>query len=317
LFNILASILILSLCFLLSIFIGPSSLSITDWQTSQIIWDIRIPRALLALAVGAGLGLAGAITQALFRNPLADPSLLGVSSGAALAVALVILMDSAWLSIELLGIPMAAFGGALLSCYLLMSLSRQISFSTISNLLLCGIALNALSAALIGLCIYLASDTQLRTFTFWTLGSVASANMQFVLLMFLVLLGVFILIYPLKGSINALSLGEDVAQHIGINVSRLKIKMVACVALLCGVSVAFCGMIGFISLVAPQIVRLVFGSDQKNVLVFSMLLGGFFLLVADTLARTLAFPAEMPVGIFTSLIGAPYFLYLLKRKSRV
>jgi iron complex transport system permease protein len=108
-----------------------------------------------------------------------------------------------------------------------------------------------------------------------------------------------------------------VAQHIGINVSRLKIKMVACVALLCGVSVAFCGMIGFISLVAPQIVRLVFGSDQKNVLVFSMLLGGFFLLVADTLARTLAFPAEMPVGIFTSLIGAPYFLYLLKRKSRV
>jgi iron complex transport system permease protein len=307
----------LSVCFLLSIFIGPSSLSITDWQTSQIIWDIRIPRALLALAVGAGLGLAGAITQALFRNPLADPSLLGVSSGAALAVALVILMDSAWLSIELLGIPMAAFGGALLSCYLLMSLSRQISFSTISNLLLCGIALNALSAALIGLCIYLASDTQLRTFTFWTLGSVASANMQFVLLMFLVLLGVFILIYPLKGSINALSLGEDVAQHIGINVSRLKIKMVACVALLCGVSVAFCGMIGFISLVAPQIVRLVFGSDQKNVLVFSMLLGGFFLLVADTLARTLAFPAEMPVGIFTSLIGAPYFLYLLKRKSRV
>jgi iron complex transport system permease protein len=317
LFNILASILILSLCFLLSIFIGPSSLSITDWQTSQIIWDIRIPRALLALAVGASLGLAGAITQALFRNPLADPSLLGVSSGAALAVALVILMDSAWMSIELLGIPMAAFGGALLSCYLLMSLSRQISFSTISNLLLCGIALNALSAALIGLCIYLASDSQLRTFTFWTLGSVASANMQFVLLMFLVLLGVFILIYPLKGSINALSLGEDVAQHIGINVSRLKIKMVACVALLCGVSVAFCGMIGFISLVAPQIVRLVFGSDQKNVLVFSMLLGGFFLLVADTLARTLAFPAEMPVGIFTSLIGAPYFLYLLKRKSRV
>jgi iron complex transport system permease protein len=317
LFNILAGILILSLCFLLSIFIGPSSLSITDWQTSQIIWDIRIPRALLALAVGAGLGLAGAITQALFRNPLADPSLLGVSSGAALAVALVILMDPAWIPIELLGIPIAAFGGALLSCYLLMSLSRQISFSTISNLLLCGIALNALSAALIGLCIYLASDSQLRTFTFWTLGSVASANMQFVLLMFLVLLGVFILIYPLKGSINALSLGEDVAQHIGINVSRLKIKMVACVALLCGVSVAFCGMIGFISLVAPQIVRLVFGSDQKNVLVFSMLLGGFFLLVADTLARTLAFPAEMPVGIFTSLIGAPYFLYLLKRKSRV
>jgi iron complex transport system permease protein len=317
LFNILASIFTLSLFFLLAILIGPSSLSIADWQTSQIIWDIRIPRGLLALAVGASLGLAGAITQALFRNPLADPSLLGISSGAALAVALVILMGPAWIPNELVGVPIAAFSGALLSCYLLMSLSRQISFSTIANLLLCGIALNALSAALIGLCIYLASDAQLRTFTFWTLGSVASANSQFVMLMFLCLVGVFVLIYPSRGSINALSLGEEVAQHIGVNVSGLKVKMVACVALLCGVSVAFCGMIGFISLVAPQIVRLVFGADQKNVLIFSMFLGSFFLLVADTLARTLAFPAEMPVGIFTSLIGAPYFLYLLKRKSRV
>ena len=316
-FNILASISTLSLFFLLAIFIGPSSLSIADWQTSQIIWDIRIPRGLLALAVGASLGLAGAITQALFRNPLADPSLLGISSGAALAVALVILIGPAWMPNELIGVPIAAFSGALLSCYFLMSLSKQISFSTISNLLLCGIALNALSAALIGLCIYLASDAQLRTFTFWTLGSVASANFKFVMLMFLCLVGVFVLIYPLRGPINALSLGEEVAQHIGVNVSGLKVKMVACVALLCGVSVAFCGMIGFISLVAPQIVRLVFGADQKNVLIFSMFLGGFFLLVADTLARTLAFPAEMPVGIFTSLIGAPYFLYLLKRKSRV
>lgn len=307
----------MSICFLLSIFIGPTSLSIADWQTSQIIWGIRVPRGLLALVVGASLGLAGAITQALFRNPLADPSLLGISSGAALAVALVILMDPAWIPIELLAIPIAAFGGALLSCYLLMGISKQMSFSSISNLLLCGIALNALSAAFIGLCIYLASDAQLRSFTFWTLGSIAAANMEFVTLIFLVLLGVFILIYPLRGSINALSLGEDVAQHIGINVSGLKIKMVACVALLCGVSVAFCGMIGFISLVAPQIVRLMFGSDQKNVLIFSMFFGGFFLLVADTLARTLALPAEMPVGIFTSLIGAPYFLYLLNKKSRV
>lgn len=316
-FNLFGSIFILSICFLLSIFIGPSSLPIADWQTSQIIWDIRVPRGLLALLVGASLGLAGAITQALFRNPLADPSLLGISSGAALAVALIILIEPAWIPIDLLGIPIAAFGGALLSCYLLMGLSKQMSFSSISNLLLCGIALNALSAALIGLCIYLANDAQLRSFTFWTLGSVASANMQFVFLMFLILLGVFTLIYPLRGSINALSLGEDVAQHIGINVSGLKLKMVTCVALLCGVSVAFCGMIGFISLVAPQIVRLVFGSDQKNVLIFSMFLGGFFLLIADTLARTLALPAEMPVGIFTSLIGAPYFLYLLKKKSGV
>ena len=316
-FNLIASSFALGACLLGVMFIGPMSISMTDWQTSQIIWDIRVPRGLLAITVGASLGLAGAITQALFRNPLADPSLLGVSSGAALAVALVILISPSWMQNELVGVPLAAFCGALLSCYLLMSLSKQMCFSSVANLLLCGIALNALSAALIGLCIYLASDSQLRTFTFWTLGSVASANSQFVILMLLFLISVISFIYPLRGSINALSLGEDVAQHVGINVKTLKIKMVTCVALLCGVSVAFCGMIGFISLVVPQIVRLVFGSDQKNVLIFSMFFGGFFLLVADTLARTIALPAEMPVGIFTSLIGAPYFLYLLKKKSWV
>lgn len=269
------------------------------------------------MSVGASLGLAGAMTQALFKNPLADPSLLGISSGAALAVALVILISPVWMVDELVIVPIAAFIGALLSCYLLMGLSKQLSFSSISNLLLCGIALNALSAALIGLCIYLASDAQLRTFTFWTLGSVASANMKFAVLMIFILISIFILVYRLKSFMNALSLGEDVAEHLGVNVGSLKIKMVTYVAILCGVSVAFCGMIGFISLLAPQIVRLAVGSDQKHVLVFSMFVGGFFLLIADTLARTVALPAEMPVGIFTSLIGAPYFLYLLNKKSGI
>lgn len=315
-FNLVIVSLVLMLGFISVLFIGPASISLEDWKTSVVFWDIRLPRALLAILVGASLGFSGAMTQALFRNPLADPALLGISGGAALAVALFIVVSPVWVLSEMIGIPLAAFGGALFSCFLLMNLSKQLSFNSIGHLLLCGIALNAFSAALIGLCIYLADDSQLRTFTFWTLGSVASANMFFVAVISFILMSTFIFIYPLSGSINALSLGEDVAQHLGIHVTHLKMKMVISVALLCGVSVAFCGMIGFISLMAPQMVRLVLGADQKSVLIYSTFLGGFLLLIADTLARTLALPAEMPVGIFTSLIGAPYFLYLLKKKVR-
>jgi iron complex transport system permease protein len=298
------------------------------WQESAILWDVRVPRALLSISVGASLGLAGAIAQAFFRNPLADPALLGVSSGAALAVALSIVTQT-WLEMMLsdyfevstlhvwrsYAIPLAAFLGALTSCYILLFISRKISFASVANLLLCGIAFNAFSSALVGVCIYLSDDEQLRDFMFWTLGSVASANQQSLFWVGAVLIGVVALIYPLYQSINALSLGEDIAQHLGIDLKKLQVKMIVCIALLCGVSVACCGMIGFISLVAPQMVRMMVGSDQRHVLIFSMFLGGLLLLVADTLARTFALPAEMPVGIFTSLIGAPYFLYLVKKRA--
>ena len=322
------SILGLLLCFVGAIFIGPIPIPFDAWQESAILWDIRVPRALLAILVGASLGLAGAIAQAFFRNPLADPALLGVSSGAALAVALSIVMQD-WLVMRLSDyfevptmngwrsyvIPLTAFLGALSSCYILLFVSRRISFASIPNLLLCGIAFNAFSSALVGVCIYLSDDEQLRDFMFWTLGSVASANQQSLFWVGAVLIGVVALIYPLYQSINALSLGEDIAQHLGIDLKKLQVKMIVCIALLCGVSVACCGMIGFISLVAPQMVRMMVGSDQRHVLIFSMFLGGLLLLVADTLARTVALPAEMPVGIFTSLIGAPYFLYLVKKRA--
>ncbi len=322
------SILGLLMCFIGAIFIGPIPIPLDALQESAILWDIRLPRTLLATLVGASLGLAGAIAQAFFRNPLADPALLGVSSGAALAVALSIVMQtwlermlseyfevSAFHSWSSYAIPLAAFLGALTSCYILLFISRKISFASISNLLLCGIAFNAFSSALVGVCIYLSDDEQLRDFMFWTLGSVASANQQSLFWIGAVLIGVVTLIYPRYQSINALSLGEDIAQHLGINLKKLQVRMIVCIALLCGVSVACCGMIGFISLVAPQMVRMMVGSDQRYVLIFSMFLGGLLLLVADTLARTVALPAEMPVGIFTSLIGAPYFLYLVKKRA--
>jgi iron complex transport system permease protein len=322
------SILGLLLCFIGAIFIGPIPIPLDAWQESAILWDVRVPRALLSISVGASLGLAGAIAQAFFRNPLADPALLGVSSGAALAVALSIVTQT-WLEMMLsdyfevstlhvwrsYAIPLAAFLGALTSCYILLFISRKISFASVANLLLCGIAFNAFSSALVGVCIYLSDDEQLRDFMFWTLGSVASANQQSLFWVGAVLIGVVALIYPLYQSINALSLGEDIAQHLGIDLKKLQVKMIVCIALLCGVSVACCGMIGFISLVAPQMVRMMVGSDQRHVLIFSMFLGGLLLLVADTLARTFALPAEMPVGIFTSLIGAPYFLYLVKKRA--
>ncbi len=308
--------LVLFVVFVICISMGAITIPLDEWGNSPILWQIRIPRAFMSILVGAGLGLAGALAQGLFRNPLADPALLGVSSGAALTVALSILASSFFQMAQDFILPLAAFCGALLSCLVLLWVSRKTSLGAISQLLLCGIALNAFSGALIGLCIYLSDDTQLRTFTFWTLGSLTSSSPMAIAWMLSVLLLVAFFIYPKNQAINALGLGEQVAQHLGVNVGDLKVQMILGIALLCGVSVAFCGMIGFISLVAPQIVRLMVGVNQKNVLIFSMFLGALLLLLADTLARTLALPAEMPVGIFTSLLGAPYFFYLLKKKSK-
>ena len=317
LFKSIISSLVLFIIFVLCISLGAITVPLSDWVSSPILWQLRIPRALMSILVGASLGLAGALAQGLFRNPLADPALLGISSGAALAVALTILMSSLIQVEQTFMLPLAAFCGALLSCTLLLWVSKKMSLGTVLHLLLCGVALNAFSGAFIGLCIYLSDDTQLRTFTFWTLGSLSLSSSVAIAWMLSVLLSVAWLIYPKCQAINALGLGEQVAQHVGVNVGTLKVQMIFGIALLCGVSVAFCGMIGFVSLVAPQIVRLIVGVNQKNVLIFSMFLGALLLLLADTLARTLALPAEMPVGIFTSLIGAPYFFYLLKQKSKV
>ena len=312
---------------LVAVILGPveinylNTLSAHDaLMESYILWQVRLPRILFAIVIGASLGLAGALTQGLFRNPLADPGLLGVSSGAAAAAAGAIVFSGAWdwimPELRVWILPCVAFCGALLVCFLLDRLARWLSPGSVMGLLLTGIAMNALVAAFIGLSSYLANDEQLRNLSFWTMGSLAGANWMIVSLMMIVLLGAFIYTQRLTVQINALSLGESVASQLGINLKQLRQRIIVMVAFLSACAVAWCGMIGFISLIAPHIARVIVGPDHRQVLPLSMLFGGLLLLIADTLARTVAIPAEIPVGIFTALLGAPFFLSLLAKQRK-
>jgi iron complex transport system permease protein len=273
------------------------------------------------MAVGASLGLAGALTQGLFRNPLADPGLLGVSSGAAAAAAGAIVFSGnlPWVIPEALRfwvLPIAAFCGALGICFSLDRLARWLTPGSVIGLLLTGIAINALVAAFIGLSTYLASDEQLRNLSFWTMGSLAGANWMVLSLMMFVLMVAFLSSQKLTLQINALSLGDAVAGQIGVNLKQLRQRIIVMVGFLSACAVAWCGMIGFISLIAPHISRAMVGPDHRQVLPLSMLLGALLLLLADTLARTVAIPAEIPVGIFTALLGSPFFLSLLAKQRK-
>ena len=286
-----------------------------DTGGSYVLWQIRLPRALFSILIGASLGLAGALTQGLFRNPLSDPSLLGISAACAVALSLVFLdnvpfpINSAfkiWL------IPALAFMGALSVCFILDKVARWITPNSIAGLLLTGVALNALAGAIIGLCTYLANDDQLRSLTFWTLGSLASGSWKLVLILTFLNLILWWRAKQLARALNTLALGEAAAFHSGIDVATLRRRTIFMVAILAGFSVAWCGMIGFVGLIAPHLVRTWVGADQRHVVPLSMCVGGLLLLLADTLARTVAIPAEIPVGIFTALIGAPFFLFQLR-----
>lgn len=289
--------------------------------SAHVLWHLRLPRVLLAMCVGAALGLAGALAQGLFRNPLADPGLLGVTSGAACAAALVLTVFAAaqfalpptW---RVWVLPAAAFVGALTACMVLDRTARWLTPGSVSGLLLTGLALNAITIAVVGLCTYVSTDEQLRSLSFWNLGSVAGASWVMVAAMVVALVAANFGIRPLADSLNALALGEAAAGHVGIDVQRLRGRVIALVALLCALAVAWCGAIGFIGLMAPHLARIVIGPDQRHVLPLSMAVGALLLLLADSVARTVAIPAEIPVGIFTALIGGPAFLLLLRRVAR-
>jgi iron complex transport system permease protein len=286
-----------------------------------VLWELRLPRALLAACVGAALGLAGALTQGLFRNPLADPGLLGVTSGAVCAVALVLTVFAASASAVPMAwrvwvLPVSAFVGALAVCFGLERLARWLTPGSVAGLLLTGLALNALAGALVGLCTYLATDEQLRSLTFWTLGSIAGANWVVVAVLAVALAAALWQGRRLAHALNALALGEAAAAHVGVDVAGLRMRLIVVVAVLCALAVAWCGLIGFIGLMAPHLVRGLAQGDQRRVLPLAMVAGALLLVVADTVARTVAIPAEIPVGIFTALLGAPMFLLMLRGMAR-
>jgi len=275
-----------------------------------IVRDIRAPRTLLAMLVGAGIAASGAAIQGLFRNPLADPALIGVSSGAALFAA-AFLVFGARLG-GLAGLTTSAFVGGLLTTWLVLEVGRR--GGTISAMLLAGVAVNALAISGIGLLSYLSTDIQLRSVAFWALGSLNGADWTGVLLAALIPF-VIVLLFRERHNLNAITLGDREATYLGISVSGLRIRIVVLTALAVSIGVALTGVIAFIGLVVPHLVRLVVGSTHQVVIPGSALLGALLLLVADTLSRTVFSPAELPVGILTSIIGGPFFILMIVRQK--
>lgn len=285
-----------------------------DGALRQIWLTIRLPRVLLALVIGGSLALAGCVMQGLFRNPLADPGLLGISSGAACAVALWVVLPVTLPALLMLYAPMlAAFLGALATTGVIFILSQQRDGS-LSRLLLVGIAINALCGAAVGMLSWVSNDAQLRQLSLWGMGSLGTAQWSTLLAVTSLMLPTVLFIWRLAPTLNLLQLGEEDAHYLGVDVRRVQCILLLCSALLVAAAVAVCGVIGFIGLVIPHLMRMWLGSDHRAVIPGSVLAGACLLLIADTLARTAVSPAEMPVGLLTSILGAPWFLWLIFRQ---
>ena len=282
----------------------------------MVFAEIRAPRVVLAGFVGAALALSGAALQGLFRNPLADPGLIGVSSGAALgAVAMIVLGGAVALPGVLapFALPLAAVAGAMLVTLFLYAFASRYGQFSIVTIVLVGIAVNALAGVGIGAFQYLSDDAQLRTLTFWMMGSFGRANWPAVAPAVLMVAVAGLPLFFVARGLDLLQLGESEAYHLGIEVKRLKRRIVLCAAAAVGAGVALSGMIGFVGLVVPHLVRLAIGAGHGFVLPCSALLGAALTILADLLARTAAAPAEIPVSLVTSAIGAPFFLWLIAR----
>lgn len=282
-------------------------------QQAAVLHAIRLPRVLLGVLVGAALSVSGAALQGLFRNPLADPGLLGVSSGAALAVSASIVLG--FKTLGLYTLPAAAFTGSVAAIGIIYALARKDGRANVATMLLAGIAINALCGAGTGVFTYFSNEDQLRAITFWLLGSLGGATWQTVIATAPLILACLCVMPFLASTLNALLLGEANARHLGISVETAKWIIVAMVALGVGASVAMTGMIGFVGLVVPHLIRLWHGPNHRLLLPASALLGAILLVLADLAARTIVSPLEMPIGIVTSALGAPFFLYLLLRKK--
>ena len=304
---------------LLSMFGGPLS----DRSEHLVFMNIRLPRLLLGVAAGAGLGLSGALMQGLFRNPLADPGLIGVSSGAALAAGITIVLGSLWFpdlprTLGSWTLVLTAFVGSLTVTMLVYALSQQDGGTRVGLMLLAGIAINSLAGAGLGFLTFLATDEQLRSIQFWLLGSLGGARWSAVLLVGGVVSVAVAAGLLLAKPLNTIALGEAQAALLGVPVERVKRYAVLVTALAVGAVTATTGMIGFVGLVAPHCVRMVAGPDHRVVLPGSALLGAALVLLADSVARTVVKPAELPLGVLTAFVGVPFFLLLLRHfRSRL
>ncbi|MGA0559491.1 FecCD family ABC transporter permease [Larkinella sp. VNQ87] len=294
---------------------------VVEPQQETVLTIIRLPRVLLGVLVGAVLGISGAAIQGLFRNPLADPGLIGISSGASVvAVLMIVLQLKVFQELSslsgLYALSLAAFAGAVGTTLLVYSLARRHGQTVVSTMLLVGIAINVLCEALRGLMMYLADEAQLRAISYWSLGSLGGASWDVLQVATPFLLVPILLMPRLSKSMNAFALGESQAGHLGVDVSALKRNVIILATMGVGVAVAVSGVIGFIGLVIPHLIRLIAGANHRTVLPASALLGAIVLTLSDLVARTIVAPAELPLGIITGMIGAPTFLFLLLRRVR-
>ncbi|WP_390370054.1 FecCD family ABC transporter permease [Vibrio fluvialis] len=327
--------LIVAISAIYSITVGPMNISFRDSLSSLllqsddiakhinlVIHEIRFPRTLLCMLVGAILALCGTVMQGLFRNPLAEPGIIGVSAGASLGAALAIVLlgnlnvDARWMNA--ITLPLCAFLGGALTTIVVYRLGTNKFGTSVTIMLLAGVAISAVSGAGIGYLNYVADDQMLRDLTLWSMGSFAGANWQSITLCGITLLGLYFYFTRRAMALNALLLGESEARHLGIPIQRLKRALIVLSAVGVGVTVSAAGMIGFVGLVVPHLGRMLVGPDHRNLLPISALLGALLLTIADMFARVAAAPAELPIGIVTALVGAPFFLYLLfQQKGKI
>jgi len=287
------------------------------WSESEssIILRVRLPRAISGMLVGAALSMSGAVLQALLRNPLADPFVLGISSGAAVGAVLAILFGLGSTLLGIYPVPAASFGGALLTLFLVYFIARVEGRVPTQTMLLAGVIVSSFFSAIIMFLISITSNEQIYNVTFWLMGNLEYLTTQPLGGTFLYLLIGGTVLFLLAKDFNLLSLGEETAAELGVEVERVKKIAFVFASLITGAVVSFSGLIGFVGLVVPHLVRMIWGPDHRFLLPASALMGAIILVVADTIARTIMAPLEIPVGVVTAMGGAPFFVYLLRKKG--
>lgn len=292
---------------------GDENVSLSD---KYVIWDVRAARIIMAILIGSMLAVSGTGLQGLFKNPLATGDLIGLTSGATLLAAIAIVLGGHFkqylpevVQFSLVGI--SAFIGAFLSMMLVYRISSSGGKTNVVMMLLTGVAITAIGFSITGFLIYISKDEQLRDLTFWNLGSLAAATWTKNIVLVTVLIISYVILIPKGKALNAMMLGEKDAQHLGINVEKLKKQIIIMVALMVGTSVAFSGTIGFVGLIVPYILRLLFKSNYAFILPLSAVCGSILLLTADTFSRSIVQPSELPIGILTALMGGPIFIAIL------
>jgi iron complex transport system permease protein len=303
---------ILLLAIIASFFLGSVLISPQDIFKSQIFWQIRLPRILLSALVGLLLAVSGVILQGVLRNPLADPYILGISAGGAVGAALSMVLGAQFVVIGMSSVPASAFIFSLLAVLVVYRLSQVAGKAAPETLILAGVALSAFCAAILSLIIIVSGN--LQSIYFWLLGSLSSAGWGNVLTVTPYAVAGSGVAYFFSKELNALLLGEEMASTLGVNIEKTQLLLIGAASLMTAAAVSVSGLIGFVGLIIPHWIRLIIGPNHRDLIPVSALSGMLLMVVADTIARTVLAPVEIPIGIIMSLIGAPFFLYLLRRR---